>query len=57
MSEIYQTKLQIHQNIVKKLDGFITSSRIPHILFHGSSGTGKKTIVYDFVNKIYNEDA
>ena len=56
MSEIYQTKLQIHQNIVKKLDGFITSSRIPHILFHGSSGTGKKTIVYDFVNKIYNED-
>jgi len=56
MSEIYQTKLQIHQNIIKKLDGFITSSRIPHILFHGSSGTGKKTIVYDFVNKIYNED-
>ena len=56
MSEIYQTKLQIKKNIVKKLDGFITSSRIPHILFHGSSGTGKKTIVYDFVNKIYNED-
>jgi hypothetical protein len=56
MSEIYQPKLQIHQNIIKKLDGFITSSRIPHILFHGSSGTGKKTIVYDFVNKIYNED-
>jgi len=56
MSEIYQTKLPIHLNIIKKLDGFITNGRIPHLLFHGSSGTGKKTIVYDFINKIYNED-
>tara|TARA_B100001287_G_scaffold253183_1_gene235676 strand:+ start:19309 stop:20103 length:795 start_codon:yes stop_codon:yes gene_type:complete len=56
MSELYQTKLPIHLNIIKKLDGFITNGRIPHILFHGASGTGKKTIVYDFVNKIYNND-
>ena len=56
MSETYQTKLPIHLDIIKKLDGFIANSRIPHILFHGASGTGKKTIVYDFVNKIYNQD-
>lgn len=56
MSETYQTILPIHQNIKQKLDGFIANGRIPHILFHGSSGTGKKTIVYDFINKIYNDD-
>jgi len=44
----------LHQNIRKKLDVFLASSRIPHLLFHGASGTGKRTLVYDFVNKIYN---
>ena len=49
-------QLPIHIDIQKKLDGFITSKRIPHILFHGSSGTGKRTLVYDFVSKIYEYD-
>ena len=49
-------KLNIHTDIQRKLDGFLTSQRIPHILFHGTSGSGKKTIVMDFVNKIYNHD-
>ena len=49
-------KLNIHADIQRKLDGFLTSRRIPHILFHGTSGSGKKTIVMDFVNKIYNQD-
>ena len=52
----YQQQLPIHSEIKKKLDGFITSKRIPHILFHGSSGTGKRSLVYDFVNKIYDYD-
>lgn len=56
MSDTYQTHIPVHLDIIKKLDGFITNRRIPHILFHGSSGTGKKTLVYDFVNKIYNGD-
>lgn len=46
--------LHIHEHIQKKLDGFLLNQRIPHLLFHGSSGTGKKTLVYNFVNKIYN---
>ena len=44
----------LHSNIKQKLDGFLASNRIPHLLFHGASGTGKRTLVYDFVNKIYN---
>jgi hypothetical protein len=44
----------LHSNIKQKLDGFLASNRIPHLLFHGTSGTGKRTLVYDFINKIYN---
>ena len=47
-------KLDIHQNIIQKLDFFIETKKIPHIIFHGPSGAGKRTIVYDFIDKIYN---
>jgi len=49
-------KLDIHQNIIEKLDFFIKVQKIPNILFHGPSGSGKRTIVYNFVDKIYNND-
>jgi DNA polymerase III delta prime subunit len=48
--------LPIFENIQKKIDFFLETNKIPHIIFHGSSGTGKRTIVYDFINKIYNND-
>jgi hypothetical protein len=48
--------LPIHENIKRKLDGFLHNHKIPHLLFHGSCGTGKKTIVYDFISKIYGND-
>jgi len=48
--------LPIHQRIMEKLDYFITSNKIPHIIFHGSSGSGKRTIVDQFLNKIYQND-
>jgi GTPase SAR1 family protein len=48
--------LPIHQKINEKLDYFITSNKIPHIIFHGSSGSGKRTIVDQFLNKIYQND-
>ena len=48
--------LSIHKNIGEKLDYFHQSNKIPHIIFHGSSGSGKRTIVNQFLNKIYNSD-
>lgn len=48
--------LLIHQNIKNKLNHFYEIQKIPNILFHGPSGCGKKTIVNDFIHKIYNED-
>lgn len=48
--------LPIHENIYEKLDYFYKTNKIPHIIFHGSSGTGKRTIVDTFLNKIYQSD-
>ena len=44
------------QNIMDKLDRFYECEKIPHIIFHGSSGTGKQTIVNYFLSKIYGGD-
>lgn len=32
----------IHENIEDKLDFFIFNKKIPNILFHGPSGSGKE---------------
>jgi len=48
--------LPIHQKIHEKLDSFYQSNRIPHIIFHGVSGSGKRTIVNEFLLKIYQQD-
>jgi DNA polymerase III delta prime subunit len=48
--------LQIHKNIYEKLDYFYETNKIPHLLFHGASGSGKRTIVHQFLNKIYQGD-
>lgn len=45
-----------HENIYRKLDYFHTNNKIPNIIMYGSSGTGKRTILYQFLNKIYNSD-
>ena len=45
-----------HKSIKEKLSGFIKQNKIPHILFHGPSGSGKRTLVYKFVADIYNND-
>lgn len=44
----------LHRQIHEKLDFFYKNNQIPHIIFHGSSGSGKKTIVYQFLEKIYD---
>jgi Cdc6-like AAA superfamily ATPase len=48
--------LQIHQSIKNKLNYFHEIHKTPNILFHGPSGSGKRTIVNEFINKIYDND-
>lgn len=48
--------IKIHKKINEKLNYFIEAKKIPNIVFYGPSGSGKRTIIYDFINKIYNKD-
>lgn len=48
--------LVIHQQIKEKLNYFQSTHKIPNIIFHGPSGSGKRTIVNDFIHNIYNND-
>jgi DNA polymerase III delta prime subunit len=48
--------LNIHQNIKDKLDFLYSSHKIPNLLFHGTTGSGKRTIVNEFIHKIYDND-
>jgi len=50
------TRLPIHESIVHRLDQFISKNQIPHIIFHGPSGSGKLTLVREFISKIYSGD-
>ena len=45
--------MNFHENIKSKLDYFIIGNKIPHIVFHGPSGAGKRTILEYLINKIY----
>jgi DNA polymerase III delta prime subunit len=49
-------KLEIHQNIKNKLNYFHQMHKIPNILFHGPSGCGKRTIVNEFIDTIYENN-
>ena len=48
--------MEIHKEIQDKLDTFFETKKIPNLIFHGSSSSGKITIVQNFINKIYNND-
>jgi Cdc6-like AAA superfamily ATPase len=56
MQKHQENLLPIHEKIYEKLDYFYKTNKIPHIIFHGSSGSGKRTIVDMFLNKIYQND-
>ena len=53
---IKKTILPIHMQIVSKLDKFLETKKVPNLLFHGMSGSGKRTLVNTFITKIYNDD-
>jgi len=48
--------LNIHQSIKEKLDYFQYMHKIPNIIFHGPSGSGKRTIVNEFIHMIYDNN-
>jgi hypothetical protein len=52
----YEMKLNIHEDIMLKLKYFKDIHKIPHLIFHGHAGVGKKTIVEKFINMIYDND-
>lgn len=45
--------LSIHQDIYYKLNYFIKIKKIPNIIFYGPHGSGKKTLLNDFLKNIY----
>ena len=49
-------ELDIHSEIKKKLQYFIDIKKIPNIIFHGVSGSGKNKLVNDFIHLIYEND-
>ena len=49
-------KYIIHKEIVNKLNYYKTNGKIPNLIFHGPSGSGKKTIVNDFIKSIYKNN-
>ena len=49
------TELDIHKIIKKKIDLYVKTRRIPHIIFHGPAGSGKRYILNYLLSQIYNE--
>jgi DNA polymerase III delta prime subunit len=48
--------MELHKETYDKLSYFIKINKIPNIIFHGSSGCGKKTILNNFIKMIYNNN-
>jgi DNA polymerase III delta prime subunit len=48
--------INIHKPIIDKLNFFIDYNKIPHIVFHGPYGTGKRTILNYFIEKVYDKN-
>ena len=46
--------IDIHKSIREKLEKFVQQDQVPNILFHGPCGGGKRTLVKEFINKLYN---
>jgi len=49
-------QLNIHTQIKEKLCYFQSIHKIPNIIFHGPSGSGKRTILNEFITNIYDHD-
>jgi hypothetical protein len=50
------SKFPILPSVQKCLDVFYSSKKIPHLIFHGPSGSGKREVVENFLSQIYGSD-
>ena len=48
--------MELHSDIKNKLEKFVMINKIPNIIFHGPTGSGKRTIVNTFINLIYKNN-
>lgn len=48
--------MDIHNSIKNRLNTYIENSKIPNIIFYGLSGSGKRTLVKWFLDKIYTNE-
>ena len=48
--------LNIHSELKEKLNKFIQLNKIPHLIFYGNSGSGKRYILDYFINQIYSAE-
>lgn len=46
-----------HPHLQEKLSAFIAQKTVPHLLFYGVSGSGKKTLVNWFIHQLYHDKA
>ena len=48
--------MELHSDIKNKLEKFVMINKIPNIIFHGPTGSGKRSIVNTFINLIYKNN-
>jgi len=48
--------MNIHTHLKEKLKMMIINKKIPHIIFHGPSGSGKRQLLEGFILDIYNNN-
>jgi len=48
--------MEIHQALKKKLACMVANNKIPHIIFHGPLGSGKRYLLDYFIKKIYTNN-
>jgi DNA polymerase III delta prime subunit len=49
-------EIEIHATIKEKLNNFLENNNVPHLLFYGPSGAGKKTLVNEYIRSIYSNN-
>jgi hypothetical protein len=49
------SQLAFHPHLQDKLSNFIAHRKVPHLLFYGVSGSGKKTLVNWFIKQLYQD--